>query len=110
MSWNGAVPFTRGDQLEAAEAIGIPQFPSENAFFLVQNGLIIQGGKVAGLAAGDNVIPFNTAFTQQILTLQVQRLDVSNHSTLISAGITLTQMTVNMTGSGGDIYWFAVGV
>ena len=57
MTWNGARPFTRVDLLAAEEAIGIPQFPAENSFYLVTNGLIIQGGKVTGLSAGITSFP-----------------------------------------------------
>ena len=110
MTWNGAVPFTRVQKQEFEDALGIPQFPAEESFYLVQNGLIIQGGKVSGLSAGNNIIAFPAAFTKQILTLQIQRTDVNNHSTIISGGTDLTQMTVNLTGSGGAIYWYAVGV
>lgn len=110
MIWNGAVPFTRVQQQEFEDALGIPQFTATESFYLVQNGLIIQGGKLSGLSAGNNNVPFPAAFTKQILTIQLTRINAANHVHVNSASTDLDTMAIHVTGGPADVYWYAIGV
>ena len=110
MTWESAIPFKGATPKELAEGLGLPQFQATDSFYLVQNGLIIQGGKVTLSGSGNHDIPLPAPFTQQILTIQVQRIDVANHIHVDSAGTTLENIRVHLTGSGGAVYWFALGV
>lgn len=91
------------------EALGIPQF-SGDSFYQVFNGIVVQGGKATAGATGDFNVPFVAPFRQQLLTVQVHRIDVANHIHVVSAGTTLTNLRVHLTGAAGSFYWFAMGV
>jgi hypothetical protein len=105
MSWNSAQSLAEGD-----DSLGYPQFQGEDSFFLVQNGLIIQGGLATAPGSGDFNIPFPAPLSQQLLTVQITRRDVSNHIYISSVGTDLSNLQVHLTGGGGSFYWFAIGV
>ena len=105
MTWNSAQDFTKG-----SDVLGFPQFQLDDSFFLVQNGLIIQGGKATAPGTGNFDLPFVAPFEKQILTIQTHRIDVANYIYVVSAGTTLTNLRVHLAGGGGDFYWFAIGV
>ena len=105
MTWNSAQDFSRG-----SDVLGFPQFQTDKSFFLVQNGLILQGGKATAPGSGDFDLPFVAPFEKQILTIQLQHIDISDHIRVVSAGTTLSNLRVHLTASGGAFYWFAIGV
>jgi hypothetical protein len=104
-NWNSAQAFA-----EANDELGLPQFQAADSFYLVQNGIITQGGKATAPGSGNFDLPFPAPFSQQILTIQVHRIDVANHIYVASVGTTLDNLRVHLTGSGGAFYWFAMGV
>lgn len=105
MTWNSAQSFQDGN-----DSLGFPQFQGADSYFLVTNGLIIQGGKATAPGTGNFDLPFPAAFTKQLLTVQVVRIDVANHIYVVSAGTNLEKLRVHLTASGGSFYWQAVGV
>lgn len=109
MIWNSALPLVGATVNELEDGLGLPQFQGQDSFYFVQNGLIIQGGKLVGLPTGPSDVPFPAPFEQQILTIQLTRLDTANHVHVNSAGTTLSSMQVHITGGPADIYWFAIG-
>ena len=108
--WNSAIPLTGATPEELADGLGLPQFQDEDSFFVVQNGLIVQGGKATALSSGDLNVPLPAPFTQQILTIQIQRIDTADHIHVVTAGTTLENIRVHLTGTSGSFYWFAIGV
>jgi hypothetical protein len=75
MSWGSALPYLGATPKQLAESQGIPQFQDTDSFYLVQNGLILQGGVLDSLAVGAHTISFPAPFQQQILTIQLTEID-----------------------------------
>lgn len=113
MSWNSVPGFTPDSTRAIQEAAGITQFPSENSWYQVMNGLYIQGGKVTVGAGAVLVVPFLIAFPLQNLGVFTQGLvaGVGNgYVNIDPAGTSLIQFTAVNTGAAKDFYWWALGV
>lgn len=108
--FNSTPPFTGATLDQLHESIGIPQFSGAAGtdWYLVFNGLLIQGGTVAVPAAATTTIPFVTAFGQQVLGVFLQEQTVATPMTVPAK--TLSTFDVNNTGVLRSVYWWAIGV
>lgn len=106
--WNSAPAFTGARLDDLREALGTPQFSGASGtdWYLVFNGMIIQGGQIE-VVAGTTAIPFITAFSLQVLGVFLQ--PIAQHSPAVSA-TTLSTFDVNHTGATHTCYWWAIGV
>lgn len=108
-SFNSIAPYLFAKTKDLQEAFGITQFPSETNWAQVIGGLIVQGGFVETASSG-TVVPFNTAFPKQTLTVIVQPANTSPSNFYVDA-VTLEQFEIAHGGGGShDYYWFAIGV
>lgn len=107
--YNSTAPFTGSTQDDLRDAIGIPQFSGTAGtdWYLVFNGLIIQGG-IVELPAASTAFPFVTAFTQQVLGVFLQPVTAGQTPAVIST--TLSGFTTNHSGATHSCYWWAIGV
>ena len=107
--YNSSVPFGVATASDLQEALGIPQFSGSAStdWYLVFNGLIIQGGYIE-LPAASTAFPFVTAFTQQVLGVFIQSELKGQTPGVVST--TLTGFTVDHSGAIHDAYWWAIGV
>lgn len=106
---NSAIPFSGASKEDISESLGIPQFSgaASTDWYLVFNGLIIQGGTIE-LPAASTVFPFVTGFTQQVLGVFLQSATIGQTPAVIST--TLADFTVNHGGATHTAYWWAIGV
>lgn len=104
MTWNSA------QELGALDALGTPQFQGTDSFYFVQNGLIVQGGLATFASAGAQNIPLPAPLEKQILSIQLTRRDTAQHIHVESAGTTLSNLRIHLTGGGGSLYWLVIGV
>ena len=108
-AWNSAPAFTGASLDSLREAIGTPQFTGPNGtdWFLVFNGMILQGGALA-ITTTPQTIPMATAFTLQVLGIFAQ-CDDSNPVGVSNA--TLSSFDVTHSGGGAHSgWWIAIGV
>lgn len=98
------------DFRNANDSLGIPQFQTDKTYFLVQNGIITQGGVTALLSTGTHTISLVAPFTQQILAIHLQVIDSAAHIMVNSAGTNLEQISITLTGHASAFYWSAIGV
>lgn len=107
--WNNAPPYTGASLDQLHESLGIPQFSGSAStdWYLVFNGLVIQGGQIT-IPAGSTSFPFVTAFPQQVLGVFLQ----TTSGTPASAVTATTLSTFEVTYAGADhvSYWWAIGV
>lgn len=106
---NSALPFSGADAQNLLDSLGIPQHSGaagEN-WYLVFNGLIIQGGTIS-LPAAPTVFPFVTGFTQQVLGVFLQS-QTAGQTPAVTA-TTLADFTVDHGGTEHTAYWIAIGV
>ena len=108
--YGSASPYTGATLDQLHESLGIPQFSGASGtdWYLVFNGMIIQGGTVSVPAAATTTIPFVTAFGQQVLGVFLQEQSVATPMTVPAK--TLSTFDVNNTGVLRSIYWWAIGV
>lgn len=106
--WNSAAAFTGASLDGLREAIGTPQFSGASGtdWYLVFNGLIIQGGQIE-VTAGTVTVPLVTAFSLQVLGVFLQ--SHAQHSPAVST-TTLSTFDVNHIGATHNAYWWAIGV
>lgn len=110
MTWNSALPFLGAKDKALAESIGTPQFQGTDSFFLVQNGLIYQGGFLDTLAVGSHQIPFEAPLFQQILSIQLTEIDGTGIARVDSATTTLEMLGLTVAVAPTKLYWWVVGV
>lgn len=110
MSWNSALPFMGAKDKALAESMGTPQFQGEDSFFLVQNGIIYQGGFLDTLAIGTHTMALPAPFQQQILTIQLTEIDGTGTIRVDSSTTDLETLGLIVAGAAVKCYWFAVGV
>ena len=110
MSYGSVVPFLGAKERELAESMGLPQFQGTDSFFLVQNGLIYQGGFLDTLAVGSHSVPLCAPLVQQILSVQLTEIDGTGTVRVDSAATTLEILGLTVAGSPTKLYWWVVGV
>lgn len=106
--WNSAPAFTGARLDDLREALGTPQFSGASGtdWYLVFNGMIIQGGQIE-IPAGTTTFPFVTAFSLQVLGVFVQPF--AKHAPGVPT-TTLSTFDVDHTGATHTAYWYAIGV
>jgi hypothetical protein len=92
------------------ESMGIPQFTAATSFYQILNGIVVQAGVASSASSGNLDIPLPAALRKQILSIQLTRVDVSSHVHIDSAGTTLSNLRIHLTGGGGSVYWLVIGV
>ena len=110
MSWGSALPYLGATPKQLAESQGVPQFQDADSFYLVQNGLILQGGVLDSLAAGAHTTSFPAPFQQQILTIQLTEIDGAGTIRVDSSTTDLETLGLIVAGAAVKCYWYAVGV
>lgn len=107
--YNSAKPFKSASLADLQEAFGAPQFlgASSTDWYLVFNGLIVQGG-IVELPAAATTFSFVTAFTKQVLGVFLQPMTIGQTPAVTST--TLADFTANHGGVVHNAYWWAVGV
>lgn len=108
-SWGSAPAYTGATLDGIHEALGVPQFSGGTGtdWFLVFNGLLIQGGLITS-PAGATVFPFVTAYPQQVLGIFLQSRTAGLQSQVTAN--TLADFTVTHAGANCDHFWWAIGV
>lgn len=107
--YGSTAPYTGATLDQLHESIGIPQFlgAASTDWFLVFNGLLIQGGLLAAQPAASTVNPFVTAFSQQVLGV-FMTCSVGGNTYAVTA-TSLSTFTSEHTGAAQDMYWWAIG-
>lgn len=106
--WGSSPPFTGATLDSLRESIGIPQFTGAagDTWAFVFNGMIFQGGKIS-VPGAVTVFDYPAPFAQQVLGIFMQPT-TRGHAPGVTS--TLSQFTVDHSGSTDYMYWFAVGV
>lgn len=112
--YNSALGYASNPTIqEIQDSLGIPQFSGtagEN-WFIVLNGLIIQGGLVEISGAGAQpATSFNTAFTQQVLGIFLQGVGGAYGPYSVGTITLSTFVITNGAANTGSAYWWAIGV
>lgn len=110
MSYGSVAPFLGAKERELAESMGLPQFQGTDSFFLVQNGLIYQGGFLDTLAVGSHSVPLYAPLFQQILSIQLTEIDGTGIARVDSATTTLEILGLTVAVAPTKLYWWVVGV
>lgn len=108
--YGSAVPYTDATLDQLHKSFGIPQFSgtASTDWFLVFNGLLIQGGLLAAQPAASTANPFVTVFSQQVLG--VFMTPSIGRCTYAVTATSLSTFTSEHTGAAQDMYWWAIGV
>ena len=108
--YGSATPYRNITLDQLHESIGIPQFSgtASTDWFLVFNGLLIQGGLLVAQPAASTVSPFTAKFSQQVLGV-FMTCSVGGCTYAVTA-TTLDTFTSIHTGAAQDMYWWAIGV
>lgn len=109
MNWNSALPLAGATINELEDGLGLPQFQGQDSFYFVQNGLIIQGGKLASLAIGNHLLALPAPFTQQILSIQLTEIGGTGFIRVNPATTTLDTIGLTVSVGATESYWFAIG-
>jgi hypothetical protein len=109
---NAIASFTSPSSEELNEAVGITQFQSETNWFQTIGGILIQGGRVNGIASDATVVvPFNAGFPTQVLQVFVQPLGTSVLGWSIADPPNKNNFSIiNAAFGPRDFYWWALGV
>lgn len=105
----GILPYLRGTPEEAADAIGITQFPSENHWFQTIGGLLIQGGKIEVGSAATLTVDFNASYPKQVFGVWIQPIGTSLLGFSVDA-VTLDSFDIVNAAIVREFYWWAIGV
>ena len=95
---------------EHPEGLGIPQFQTDASFYMILNGIVIQGGKLPSLAVGNHTVAFPAALSQQLLQVQLTEIGGSGFVRVNPATPELTTLGITVTCASTPAYWFVVGV
>ena len=108
-SYNSVAPFLGGSTLDALEALGITQFPSEFAWYQVIGGLIVQGGKVDVTGGATLAINLNAPYEKQVLGTWIQVMGGAENGAYIIPTSLSAFSIVNGVGNR-TYYWLSLGV